>query len=352
MNAEASPKPNGHRNRWRSLPGVMLGLSFAVNVVTGVAFWRRPDALATLTITPAWMWPLIGMAFVVPAAWFARRRKLDLRIAIRVTSILWCVFFLLFVEEVRSLTRGVLRRGPAEAAFESLRERGLALRVVTLNCGGGSPEAAAEVAAVKPDIVLLQEQPGPKDRDGLARKLFGSEGRVFAGAEASIIARWPGEILPLPKSSNRHAVAARLAIPGAPPVCVASLRLMVPPLFFSFLAPSSWVAYRENRDLQRRQLAPIVELVARHSGLGDAAIIGGDFNAPQGDAVPKSLDPWLRDAFADAGTGLGNTIINDLPVLRIDQVWASRHLRPVRVRAIKTVNSDHRMVVSDFQIVP
>jgi endonuclease/exonuclease/phosphatase (EEP) superfamily protein YafD len=37
-------------------------------------------------------------------------------------------------------------------------------------------------------------------------------------------------------------------------------------------------------------------------------------------------------------------------MLRIDHLWGNARLIPVRGRAVKTVHSDHRMVVCDFII--
>ncbi|MEN6581066.1 MAG: hypothetical protein ABFD54_01285 [Armatimonadota bacterium] len=45
--------------------------------------------------------------------------------------------------------------------------------------------------------------------------------------------------------------------------------------------------------------------------------------------------------------GWGNTVLNDFPVQRIDQVWLSDGLRAISVRAHKTRHSDHRLVVCD-----
>jgi len=77
-------------------------------------------------------------------------------------------------------------------------------------------------------------------------------------------------------------------------------------------------------------------------------ILGGDFNAPAGDAVLRLLRPRLHDAFREGGRGWGNTVLNDLPVLRFDQTWLSGDLRATRVHARKTQRSDHRMVVCDI----
>ena len=79
-------------------------------------------------------------------------------------------------------------------------------------------------------------------------------------------------------------------------------------------------------------------------------IVGGDFNAPQRDAALSVLGPQLRDAFPEAGQGWGDTIINEAPFLRIDQVWISPTLHPRTVTAHRTIHSDHRLVVCDLEI--
>jgi hypothetical protein len=79
-------------------------------------------------------------------------------------------------------------------------------------------------------------------------------------------------------------------------------------------------------------------------------VLGGDFNAPQGDAVFRCLTPRLHDAFREGGRGWGDTITNDVPFLRIDQVWVSRVFRAVSVVTRRTRHSDHRFVVCDLTI--
>jgi endonuclease/exonuclease/phosphatase family metal-dependent hydrolase len=47
---------------------------------------------------------------------------------------------------------------------------------------------------------------------------------------------------------------------------------------------------------------------------------------------------------------MGNTILNDIPVLRIDQIWVSRDFETVQSFAVRSNVSDHRIVVSDIRI--
>ncbi len=60
--------------------------------------------------------------------------------------------------------------------------------------------------------------------------------------------------------------------------------------------------------------------------------------------------PRFADAFWSGRIGWGNTITNDRPVVRIDQVWTSDHFQPTAVFARETLNSDHRMVVCDLRL--
>jgi vancomycin resistance protein VanJ len=79
-------------------------------------------------------------------------------------------------------------------------------------------------------------------------------------------------------------------------------------------------------------------------------ILGGDFNTPVPDAVFKLLHRF-HDAHREAGRGWGNTAVNNLPIARPDQIWL-KGLHAISVRAIRTQNSDHRLVLADIQVPP
>ena len=65
-------------------------------------------------------------------------------------------------------------------------------------------------------------------------------------------------------------------------------------------------------------------------------------------ADPNVLTPRMHDTFREGGRGWGDTVINEFPFLRIDQVWVSGAFQAVNVVARKTRRSDHRMVVCDL----
>jgi endonuclease/exonuclease/phosphatase family metal-dependent hydrolase len=124
---------------------------------------------------------------------------------------------------------------------------------------------------------------------------------------------------------------------------------MTPPFRLDLWSPACWQAYRANRKFQHAQMSGIAQQIAALPR--DVPIVaGGDWNAPAGDAVFSTLQPRLYDTFSEAGRGWGNTITNEFPVLRIDQIWASSQWRTSTVVARKTQHSDHRMVICDLQL--
>jgi vancomycin resistance protein VanJ len=128
---------------------------------------------------------------------------------------------------------------------------------------------------------------------------------------------------------------------------VISLRLFPCPVRFDLWSPRCWAVYRENREKRRGEMLTISRYIQTLNS-ERPLIVGGDFNAPPGDAVFRLLAP-LVDAFRDAGRGWGGTIINEVPALRIDQIWCTVELTALAAFAQRTEHSDHRMVIADLQ---
>jgi hypothetical protein len=333
----------------------LLGLSFVFGLFLAFCYARRPDACAAVTVWPVWSWVAPGLLPAALACIGASRKakgereqndaakpKRGRARPLKLAALFWLLFVLIFAEEPKSL----LRWNSGVAGWEAARREGKAIRVVSINCAWGQKAAALEAAPFQPDIVLLQESPRRKDAEEVARKLFGGEGEVVVGLDAAIIVR--GKILPakLPPRVGFFA-QARIRLTAGPEIEVVSLHTIVPPVHTDLWNPAVWRIYRNHREDQRNQMRIVARQLAEMPS-SVPMIVGGDFNAPQGDAVFRLLQPRLRDTFPEAGTGWGNTIINDMPALRIDQIWVSEHFRPVRVFAQKTLHSDHRMVVCDL----
>lgn len=313
----------------------LVAAAVSLLLVLGLAFCYglRPDACAAVTVFPPWLW-LLPLLFGAAVAGRALGRRWGL-------PLLACcgAFLFAFAEEPHSL----LRLGPAPDA-RAERSPGV-IRLVSLNCGGGLPEAAAEVERWRPDIALLQEVPAQSAVEAVARRLYGPSAGVVLGYDAAVLA--PRAVAVGSPREHGFFVAARVTLPDGGAANVVSLRLTPPLVRMDLWSPDCWRAQRENREVRRAEMATLLDdLAARHEDI--PLIVGGDFNAPGGDAVPRMLAPRLRDSFREAGLGWGNTGLNNIPVTRIDQVWISRQFLARGVIASKTVHSDHRIVVCDL----
>jgi len=323
---------------WRLARVAWLIASATLCIIVLLCYGFRPDAAAALTIFPTWIWPLPGLFLLISA--LHRRAPQAHKRLIGAVGILWLLFILFFVEETHSLGREAL------ASFSS-RPAKPTLRVVTLNAAGGSSLAAAEVARFDSDLVLWQEAPNRKECERLARKIFGAKAGVVVGLDTAIAARGRVEAKTLPREMARFCSQARVTLASGRAIEVFSLHLMTPPFRADLWNLECWKVQREQRETQRAQLQAVAKRIAELP-FDTPIILGGDFNAPQNDAIFRSLQPRLRDSFRGAGLGWGDTITNETPFLRIDQIWISRHFAASAVRAHRTINSDHRLVVCDL----
>jgi endonuclease/exonuclease/phosphatase (EEP) superfamily protein YafD len=307
-------------------------------VLLAVCYVVRPDACAAITVVPVWAWTVPGIVLTAFNLKGRGNRKGWL------VLVAWVVFLFALAEEPWSVARGLVHPG----RFQPQRQpEEKTLRIVSLNCAIGNRPAAEEVLAYRPDIVLLQESPSRVAVEELAQRLFGAEAGIVYGVDASLIVHGravPAELTP---GMRGYFVQARVTMKSGQAIEVVSTRTL-PAVFRADLwSPDCWREQARNRRTRREQLRIIAE---RIGPISTPVIVGGDFNAPQGDAAARVLGPKLRDAFHVGGIGLGDTILNEFPFLRIDQIWISPDLDPVAVVARRTRNSDHRMVIGDLRL--
>lgn len=89
----------------------------------------------------------------------------------------------------------------------------------------------------------------------------------------------------------------------------------------------------------------IRELVTYVDGDAVPTVVVGDFNARRRDPELSILRTRLTDAW-DRGEGLPLTC----GLRRIDYIWMTRELTPVRSRVVRSRASDHHALVSDLRI--
>jgi len=315
-----------------------LALSALLCVWLSLCYWLRPDACAAVTFLPVWIWLPPGL-ILVTAGWSRPRRRVVVGVVL-----LWAIYAVGFSEEAHSLIR--VHPWPSPE-FQQARRRGEGLRVISVNCSNGNVGAASEVAPFHPDIVLLQEPPDPAEVRALARRLFGKAAGVGIGVDCDVIAR--GRVAAEPRRGRPPYayLKARVRLQSGIEAEVLSVHFMPPAMRFDVWQPSAWRDQLERRRSHRQQMQEIAQAIAPVPR-AVPIVVGGDFNAVAGDAVFRLLEPRLHDSFKEGGRGWGNTVLNDFPVSRIDQIWVGKQFRAIAVVARETRYSDHRMVICDL----
>ena len=238
------------------------------------------------------------------------------------------------------------------------------LTVVTFNIHSGIgrdglqlAQVAGEIAAVEPDVVLLQEVDQNRlrsrfvDEADYLATLLGMQ-HVFASNVQRNGLR-PDD----PDSDYGTAVLTRLRIeswthtllpnrPGRQPRGLQHLvlRLHGRPI-------SIYNAHLDHTtpSLRQEQMRLARDIVGVDTG---PVIFGGDFNASPGSATLRlALDPShtdLTDPWPLVGDGDGLTVPNDAPRSRIDFLLADDSWRPTVLATWQSAVSDHRGVVGRF----
>lgn len=315
---------------------IVLGVSSAL-AAAAICHFLQPDDWAAVTAIPLWCWVLACVILSMLGTPFASRRVRA------VNDLVIGVVLLVGVEQTYSLSRWAWRSAlgsPEVAAGERLR-------VVTINCSGGSRQAAAEAKVHQPDVVLLQESPSEEQIQSLAAELFGEQGSVAWSRDCSILAR--GALSEVDRQA--HHTQALLTLPDGRQVALFCLRLSPPVVRYDLWNKSCWIEHTDQRLVHRQEADAIAAALAAVPTDG-AIVLGGDCNVPAGDGALESWQPEVRDAFAVAGIGWGCTVLNRVPVLRFDQLWCSQLVEPVSVIAAKSQFSDHRLVVGEFRLPP
>jgi vancomycin resistance protein VanJ len=315
------------------VPGTSALLCFAAAFV----FWFQPDSCAAVLVLPRWLWIIPGLFFGL-LGWTKKRKRMA-----GIAIILWFLFAVVFVQELRSVFHW--RTSPSDE-WAAAHFDGKAIRVVSLNCSGDK-KAAAEAGAYQPDIVFFQESPLRPELEEIATRLVGQKAESFCGNDVSIIARGKLTPVPVPDKASAPFAHARVQFPSGLTAEVIVARLRPYNISADLWSPTLWRNQCAIRQYQRQQLQRIaeeIEKIPRDVPL----ILGGDFNLPAGDKMFRILNARLTDTFRRSGTGWGDSLANDIPILRIDQIWCNDRFQPDSVYVRRTVNTDHRMVICNL----
>lgn len=293
-------------------------LSLGICVPVFIVYWLRPDWATALTILPAWLWLAVWL-LALPA--FKKRIFL-------VVSIAWLVFGLFQIEEWKSMARLLF---PVE-------ERAKSIQITTVNTSG-SIDALRDAFSERPDVILVQESPGRQDIENLSKEMGGYE--YLYGYDTSIIARGR-----LEEHRSKLFFTSGTAIVGSQEYFIVSLRLLTSSPRLDLLNPDCWKSQMHMRRRQMEQTREIFDLLPDDKIL----IVGGDFNVPQRDKVFTILNKRMTDTFEEGGRGWCNTILADIPLLRIDQIWTSEELSSYHSYSRICPKTDHRLYTAEMKL--
>ena len=325
---------------WHPVPMTLLGLSLALHLFTVVLYVRLPLRFAAYTVFPIWIWGLIGL-LLATIAFLAYRARLSL-----LTLLIWTFTILILSDEAKSLGRlgsESLAIGPPKPHAGSP-----VLRVITLNCARRIDPAQA-VAEFQPDIIFLQEIPHAYHLKRLIEEVYDGRGDYrydrLKGCAIAVRGSIESEVK-VPKYRSQILTAK---FPDGRSLQLVNVHLQPAATNLRLFSRECWQEHSRNRQLRQIELAYALGLLKQRTPYpGIPALIGGDFNAPANDVIYRQLQPDFTDAFAESGTGWGNTYHRSMPLLRIDHLYSSEGLIPVLSKVFTRSRSDHRMLVADY----
>jgi len=104
-----------------------------------------------------------------------------------------------------------------------------------------------------------------------------------------------------------------------------------------------------NDDAERALDVKTIK-AALDSNTNMAAILCGDFNEGPGSRTYHRLSELLTDAWKTVGKGSGFSFSSSGPWERIDYIWHSKGVTPVKAWITRTSASDHLPVLAEFSL--
>ena len=319
----------------------LIVISLALHLATVAVYHRQPDIFAAFIVFPIWFWGILGTGLSAFAYW-AFRAPLSL-----VTSAIWAFTVFVFADETLPLGR-VGKESP-KPGTPTRHEGENVLRVATINWNSSPGNFSPTIVKYQPDVVCIQEIAHPYRLRQLNDSLYGGKGdyRYDAVKRCGILVR--GEIKHHFKHSFCRGQQILARFPSGEEVAIVNLHLTAASTDMRLWEPECWKTHRRNRKVRRQELATAMHLLRKFPFYSSKpAIVAGDFNGPSNERFYNVIHKEMTDTFSAVGVGWPNTYHQRVPLLRLDRIFASSELGPVRSRAVTVPESDHRMGISDL----
>lgn len=353
------------------LPRLLIIASLGLHVITVASYVRQPDMMAAFTIYPIWMWSIVGL-LLAAAAFLFWRAQLSLLLIV-----LWLFIALTQSDESHALfnlgNEIPEPRQPKSDKDQVDQTNSPTIRICTLNCGYQDFKNASKdqekwkklekqaeiIAAYQPDILFMQEI-ADWHAEYIRKIVFGDEGgdlKVISNSATMTRGKLNKSFKPRKIMSNDEWIESlnqhsTIELDGQLIECI-NFQITSAITDMRLWKASCWKKHAANRKKQRSEvswsLAILNGILKDNSSFPDRPVIAaGDFNAPASDPLHDLLRVNFIDSFGEVGSGWANTWHRRIPFQRIDYIYTSPQLTPVRSRNVDVPASDHLMVVSDF----
>ena len=316
-----------------------VGASLLMHILTVWSYASLPDFLAAFTVFPVWFWGGIGLSLSVVAFCFLRAP-----LSLIVTAV-WAITLSVAMDEAKALSNFNHPKIAVERTVMLDGQR--VIRIATVNCANfGFGDPVEDLKNWDPDIVLLQ-QVFPHRVKLIAEILYGGGGDFRAYQTNGVVTRF--EIRREVRNPMLRDQQVTVRLPEGTEIEVVNVHLATAATDMRLWSSKSRALHRENRDLRRKELSYVLQVLEQTSSFPNTpTIFGGDFNSGATDIVHRQLNRDFDDTFTKVGRGWGNTFHRRFPIHRIDQIYSTRQFRPVSCGVVVSKKTDHRMVVADL----
>ncbi len=275
------------------------------------------DRLAGLAVLFYAMPPLVVVGLLLPAAGLLARRS-----SLRWALLSAIVAMLAIVTWVRT---DYVHARPAVPAGS--------LRVVLWNMAG--PRDAEPLARILKEtggqvVLLLESGIRNESRRRCWQTQFPNHSIHYMGGNATLLSEYPLSGI------SAHVMGKRTR--------VHTCALHTPSGTISL----AMVDIESNLSSDRGPLVARAYEIA--TSLPSPTIVLGDFNTPHTSVFFREFRRSFRHAFESSGTGLIPTWPALCPALALDHIWLSIDLLPVRAWTVRTLHSDHAIVIADVTL--
>ena len=316
------------------------------------------------TTRPAFVWFGMLLPFLIVGALGVRRRWFVLGCAFWIIGLLACEDALAWVRPFRVNARAKFEASQmAYLSFSSahgseIEVLDVPLRIVIWNVRAGTlgaAQAVAQLAALRPDVALLEELEWGEHSAMLDAFRASPD---FRGYRVTCLTERPNGIaivtrFPITEAKERllpwnSAVWQVHFAPDRRMTCVV-LHLSAPDLKTQVLRGWTWKGLRKALQARRSELEKVREIVGLQVD-GSPVLIAGDFNVPSGYPDLSIATAGMKDAFAAKGFGWGKTAPANFRAVRSDMIFVPSDATVFDAFAAPTSNSDHCPVVAEVSI--